>query len=185
MRFVHSRGFIHLDLKPDNILLDWDWNVRIADFGQSISLTNPDIPTVIHPNTRDGVLFMDSYYLSPECYDDRYSQMSDVFTFGLILYELLTGRPVFSKELTLNEIVFNVAVKHALPAIPEFVVPSARELITDCWAEEPGDRLSFDEMVDRLKEIKFKVMPNVNSWKISEFVKEIERWEDMNSVVRS
>jgi serine/threonine protein kinase len=180
MRFLHSRYFIHCDLKPDNILLDWNWNVRITDFGQSISLNNPEIPSVTHPNTRDGLLFMDSYYFAPECYDNSWSQRSDVFSFGMILYELLTGQPVFSKELTSIKIVYMVAVKYELPNIPEFVLPSARELIKDCWAEEPGDRFSFDEIVDRLKEMKFKVMRNVNSSKISEFVKEIEEWEARN-----
>jgi serine/threonine protein kinase len=183
MRFIHSRGFIHFDLKPDNILLDWDWNVRIADFGQSISLTNPEIPSVTHPNVINGMPFVDSYYFAPECHYNSYSQMSDVFSFGLILYELLTGQPVFSKELMPIQIVFMVAVKHELPDIPEFVLPSARQLITDCWAEEPGDRPPFDEIVDRLKEMKFKVMPNVNSWKLKEFVKEIEGWESQNSAV--
>jgi serine/threonine protein kinase len=183
MRFLHSRGFIHFDLKPDSVLLDWNWNVRIADFGQSISLNNPEIPSMTHPNVNDWGLFIDSYYLAPECYDNHYSQMSDVFSFGLILYELLTGQPVFPKELTPLEIAFKVGVKYKLPDIPMFLLPSARELITDCWAEEPGDRLSFDEIVDRLKEMKFKVMPNVNSWKLSAFVKEIEGWESQNSDV--
>jgi serine/threonine protein kinase len=183
MRFLHSRGFVHCDLKPDNILLDWDWNVRIADFGQSISLNNPEIPSVTHSEVMDGMLFVGSYYLAPECYDNDYSQMSDVFSFGLILYELLTGQPVFSKEMTSHEIVFKVVVKHELPDIPKFVLPSARELIMECWAEEPGDRLSFDEIVDRLKEIKFKVMRNVNSSKLMTFVKEIEEWEARNATI--
>jgi serine/threonine protein kinase len=183
MRFLHSRGFIHLDLKPDNILLDWNWNVRIADFGQSKSLTNPEIPSRIHPNMRDGVWFIDSYYCAPECYDNSCSQRSDVFSFGMILYELLTGQPVFSKELRHRETAFLVAIKHKLPDIPEFVLPSARELITECWAEEPGDRLSFDEIVGRLKKMKFKVMRNVNSSKLSAFVKEIEEWEAVNAAV--
>jgi serine/threonine protein kinase len=183
MRFLHSRGFIHIDLKPDNILLDWDWNVRIADFGQSISLTNPDIPSVTHPNGRGGMFFMDSYYFAPECYDNSHSQRSDVFSFGLILYELLTGQPAFPNELTVLQIAFMVAVKHELPDIPEFILPSTRELITECWAEEPGDRPSFDEIVDRLKEMKFKVMPNVNSSKLSAFDKEIEEWESHNPAV--
>jgi serine/threonine protein kinase len=74
MRFLHSRGFIHFDLKPDNILLDWDWNVRIADFGQSISLNNPEIPSLIHPKAIDGGLLFDSHYFAPECYNNSYSQ---------------------------------------------------------------------------------------------------------------
>jgi hypothetical protein len=74
-------------------------------------------------------------------------------------------------------------VKHKRPDIPKFILPSARELITDCWAEEPGDRPDFEEIVDRLKEMKFKVMRNVNSSKIWAFVKEIEEWESQNSVI--
>jgi hypothetical protein len=127
---------------------------------------------------------MDSYYFAPECYDNRCSQMSDVFSFGLILYEVLTGQPVFSKELMPIQIACMVAVNHELPDIPKFILPFAREHITDCWAKEPGDRPSFDELVDRLKEMKFKVMPNVSSWNLSAFVKGIEEWEAVNSVVQ-
>jgi hypothetical protein len=130
---------------------------------------------VTHPNAINGMPFVDSHYFAPECFDNRHSQRRDVFSFGLILYELLTGQPVISNKLTLNEIAFKVAVKHELPDIPKFVFRSARELITDCWAEEPNDRPSFNEIVDRLKEIKFKVMLNVNSWKLSAFIKEIGR----------
>jgi hypothetical protein len=57
------------------------------------------------------------------------------------------------------------ARKHELLDIRKFVLPSARELIMDCWTEEPADRL---------KEIRFKVMRNVNSTKLSAFVEEIE-----------
>jgi hypothetical protein len=76
-----------------------------------------------------------------------------------------------------------MVVNPKLPDIPKFVLPSARQLITECWAEKPGDRPSFDEIVDRLKEMKFKVMRNVNSLKISAFVKEIEEWESQNLAV--
>jgi hypothetical protein len=70
-----------------------------------------------------------------------------------------------------------------MPDIPTFVLPSARELITDCWAEDPADRPSFEEIVDRLKQMKFKVMPNVNSLKLAAFVEAIERQETLNSAV--
>jgi serine/threonine protein kinase len=62
--------------------------------------------------------------------------MSNIFSLGLILYELLTGQPIFSKELTLYNIAFKVAVKYELPEIPRFVLPSPCELITECW-EDP------------------------------------------------
>jgi hypothetical protein len=76
-----------------------------------------------------------------------------------------------------------VAIKHALPDIPKSVLPSARELITDCWAEKPGDRPSFDEIVDRLKQMAFKVMPKFKAAKVSTFVKDIEEWESHNPAV--
>jgi serine/threonine protein kinase len=161
-----------------------DWNVRIADFGQRISLNYVQIPSLVHPKAIGGMSFVDSSYLAPECYDNNCSQMSDVFSFGLILYELLTGQPVFSKELTRNQIMFKVAVKYALPDIPEFVLPSVRDLITECWAEKPHHRIHFDDIVDRLKEIKFKVLPNVNSSKLSAFVKQIEGLESHNPTVQ-
>jgi serine/threonine protein kinase len=50
MRFVHSKGVIHGDLKTDNILLDWDWKVRITHFGQSDSPDLPSFPVIWHPN---------------------------------------------------------------------------------------------------------------------------------------
>jgi hypothetical protein len=69
------------------------------------------------------------------------------------------------------------------PVIPDFVLPSARDLITDCWVQEPDERPSFEEIVDRLVNMKFKLIRNVNSPKIMAFVKEIDEWEARNSTV--
>jgi serine/threonine protein kinase len=177
MRFVHSRNIIHRDLKPDNILLDWDWRVRIADFGQSISLDNPAIPSLTHPNAIASWPSIDSRYLAPECYNNEYFQESDVFSFGLIAYELLTGQSAFRKDLTKPQIAFILVMTEERPEIPKFVLPSAGKLITECWAKEPGDRPSFEDIVDRLAKMKFKILPNVNSAKISAFFREIQEWE--------
>jgi isochorismate hydrolase len=57
------------------------------------------------------------------------------------------------------------------------VLPAARALITDCWAPESDDRPTFEEIVDRLHEMEFKVTANVNSAKLTAFVEEIEEWE--------
>jgi hypothetical protein len=73
-------------------------------------------------------------------------------------------------------------VKDEHPKIPESVLPSAVELITDCWAKDPDSRPSFEEIVDWLAEMKFKVIGNVNSLKFFDFVKTIDEFEGRNSV---
>jgi serine/threonine-protein kinase len=108
MRYLHSRNIIHCALTPDNILLDWDWNFRIADFGHNISPDNPNPPSMVQFDADIKWPFGDFRYLAPECYELQYFQESDVFSFGIILYELLTGQSAFSKELTPYQIAFKV-----------------------------------------------------------------------------
>jgi serine/threonine protein kinase len=178
MRFVHSRGLIHRDLKPENILLDWDWTVRIADFGHSIWSNESRHYSLIARDMEFKCPSIDPYYLAPECYQHgRHLQASDVFSFGLILYELLAGRPAFPNGLTHNQVAFKIAVENERPDIPGFVLRSGRELITECWAKEPGHRPTFDEIVDRLVSVNFKLIRNVNSSKIVQFFERIEKKE--------
>jgi serine/threonine protein kinase len=91
MRSIHSRDSILRDLRPENMLLDWDWNVRIADFGHNISPDNPQPPSFFDVNPTGKWPSVDSLYLAPECYESSYFQESDMFSFGLILYQILTG----------------------------------------------------------------------------------------------
>jgi serine/threonine protein kinase len=174
MRYLHSHNVIHRDLNPNNILLDWDWNVRLADFGHSTSPDQPKTPSRCAASAGDDYPSMDSHYLAPECYYNRCIPESDVFSFGLILYELLVGHPPFQEDLNQYQIAYILAVDKELPEIPKFIHAPARELITDCWAINPAERPSFEEIVDRLKEMKFKVTENVNSRKLSRFVERIE-----------
>jgi TPR repeat protein len=175
MRFVHSRGAIHRDLTPANILLDWDWAVRIADFGRS------DFPATADSSKVPPII--DCRYLAPECYERRFLDASDVFAFGLILFELVVGRPAFSKGsrtgLDLG-IAKRVSVEGERPKIPDSVLPITGELITDCWAASPDDRPTFAAIVRRLVEMDFKITANVKSAKIRKFVNKIEEWEREN-----
>jgi hypothetical protein len=60
------------------------------------------------------------------------------------------------------------------------VAPPARALIADCWAQDPDDRPTFEEIVDRLAEMEFRVAAKVKSAKVAEFVTWIEEWEIEN-----
>jgi serine/threonine protein kinase len=73
MRYLHSQKVIHCDLNPDNILLDWDWNVRIGNFGHSISPDEPTISIPDNPYHNAHWAYVESCYLAPECYDNEYS----------------------------------------------------------------------------------------------------------------
>jgi serine/threonine protein kinase len=106
-----------------------------------------------------------------------------VFSFGLILYELLAGKFAFPKEWEGLKTGLKLVAKDERPEMPEFVLPSARELITDCWATEPDYRPSFEEIVDPLVAMKFNVIRNLNPQKLRAFVKEIEDWERRNTVI--
>jgi serine/threonine protein kinase len=88
-------GVIHRDLKLNNIFWDWDWNVRIAEFGDSTSPDNPDIQFLTDPDEEPSWPSLDASYLAAECSDDRYFPESDVLLFGLILNEFLVGQSVF------------------------------------------------------------------------------------------
>jgi serine/threonine protein kinase len=171
MRFLHSRSAVHRDLKPENILLDWDWNVRIADFGHSTAPATPERPSLTTCDAPPHWPSIDSCYLAPECYDCIFLPASDVFAFALILFEILAGSPVFSMSLRSYQIAFIVAVEDARPDIPDFVLPSARALIEDCWAADPDERPTFADIVDQLAEMKFKVTADVNPAKVVAFMK--------------
>jgi serine/threonine protein kinase len=72
-RFLHSCRLIHGDVKLDNMLWNWDWNLRPDDVGQGISLTNSGIPSLTHVEAMHAMLFADSQDLAPECSDNRNS----------------------------------------------------------------------------------------------------------------
>jgi serine/threonine protein kinase len=169
MRFVHSRGAIHHGLCPANVLLAWDWSVRIADFARSSSFEAQPLP-------RDEWHSPNLRCFAPECHDRNCGRASDVFSFALILFEILVGRPPLPESLNHWQIAWRI-VRDERPEIPEFVRLPARALIEDCWAIDPDDRPTFDEIVDRLAEMQFKVTADVKSANVVKFVRRIEELE--------
>jgi hypothetical protein len=111
MRFMHSRGFIHQDLKPSNILLNDKWRVLLADFGSSRNKSTDVTPTVA------GTV----QYAAPEMFEEdaTLTRKVDVYSFGLILYELLVGCPVFADDEPPFAIIRQKRTGYTPPIKPE------------------------------------------------------------------
>jgi hypothetical protein len=83
----------------------------------------------------------------------------------LILYELVVGKSPFSKNLKQPAVTKLLILEDARPDIPDFVLPEVGKLIRDCWATNPDDRPSFNQILRRLERMNFKLTANANSSK--------------------
>jgi serine/threonine protein kinase len=182
MQYLHSRRFIHCDLKPESILLDWDWIVHVGDFSHAVSLDELQQPPSEESGKSNFSYSLTACYAAPEAHHNVYTSKSDVFSFALILYELLTKKSGFSKDLTAPQVMKKVVIGKIRPEIPDFVLPNVRRLIIDCWADDHDDRPSFASILDRLKQMKFEITPEVNSSRVQKFVSEIEHYETLLEV---
>jgi serine/threonine protein kinase len=169
MKYVHSRGIVHRDLKPSNILIDNEAHrVHICDFGSS-RLFSPDSTLTQQIGTPQ--------YMAPEMYesDERseYDFKVDAFPFGLILYELLTGKPVFGLDLTSYQIMHKALIEPR-PNIPAPIPAFVKSIIRSCWSSDPAARFSFSEIFGILEENEFRICHGVDSAQVRLFIKSIE-----------
>jgi serine/threonine protein kinase len=171
MRFIHSRSFVHRDLKPSNILLNENGHSLIADFGSNLDermdrTASPDSGTL--------------YYAAPEQFvDGEATNKVDVFSFGLILCEILTGRRVFHEDFSAREIV-QAITKGRMPAIPDRVSGSMRTLILKCWSLNPSYRPSFDDILREFEALHFDIAPDANCFDVRSYVLGVLDWEQMS-----
>jgi serine/threonine protein kinase/Flp pilus assembly protein TadD len=132
---AHSMGIVHRDLKPQNIMVDEGGNVRIMDFGIARSLATKGI-------TGAGVMIGTPEYMSPEQVEGKpVDQRSDIYSLGIILYEMVTGRVPFEGDTP-----FTVGVKHKSepPRDPKELNPQIpadfSALVLRCLAKDKESR---------------------------------------------
>jgi serine/threonine protein kinase len=171
MRFVHSQGFIHRDLKPSNILINEDGHALISDFGttrpvEADHTATPDVGTV--------------QYAAPELFlEDQQiaTKRSDIFSFGLVLYEILVGCPVFpSSEYAFP--VMRKLLKGDMPPIPDRVGNLMQGLIGRCWSLDPEKRPTFDDILNEFEVSQFAILPGASPDTIKEYFCSVKAWED-------
>jgi serine/threonine protein kinase len=163
MKYLHSEGFIHRDLKPDSILLDEDGRVRITDFGLSQILESVLVKKPAESHC----------YVAPELKTGTYDEKVDVYSFGLMLYEICTG-DAFLSDLKPGADVLVKLESGWRPEIASCLPDVTKRLIKRCWAANCSERPSFAEIWDILKGCEFEVIKDVKGADVRSFVKWVE-----------
>ena len=146
---AHERGIVHRDLKPANIKVTPDGTIKVLDFGLAKAL-NPDSsnasanlthsPTL--GQTGDGALLGTAPYMSPEQARGRsVDKRADIWAFGCVLYEMLTGRAPFARDTISDTIAAILEREPDWTALPTAVPMTVRRLLERCLAKDLKGRL--------------------------------------------
>ncbi|XP_062116296.1 serine/threonine/tyrosine-protein kinase HT1-like [Humulus lupulus] len=142
MKYLHSQGILHRDLKSENLLLDEDMCVKVADFGISC----------LETQCGSAKGFTGTYrWMAPEMIQEKHhTKKVDVYSFGIVLWELLTALTPF-ENMTPEQAAFAVSQKNARPPLPSACPMAFSHLVNRCWSSNPDKRPHFDEIVSILE----------------------------------
>nr|GMD38336.1 integrin-linked protein kinase 1-like [Ipomoea batatas] len=167
MNYLHEHkpeAIIHRDLEPSNILRDDSGHLKVADFGLSKLMRFTKSIKEDKPLTSQETSWR---YVAPEVLkNEEYDTMVDVFSFALILQEMIEGCPPFPTKQEVD-----VAKAYAANERPPFRAPvklyahGLRELIEDCWSENPARRPTFRLIISKLEEIN-QILTRARRWKV-------------------
>ncbi len=144
---AHRLGVVHRDLKPQNIMIDKQGSARIMDFGIARSLESDG-------TTRPGVMIGTPEYMSPEQTEFReVDARSDIYSLGIILFEMLTGRPPFEGETPISVAMKHKSQKPPHPAKFNAQIPAhLSQIILTCLEKDREHRYqSADQLLAELK----------------------------------
>jgi serine/threonine-protein kinase len=146
-RYAHKHGIVHRDLKPHNVILDEEGRIKVTDFGIARAVASE--------MTETGAVMGTAHYLSPEqAQGQAVDARSDLYSIGVILYELLTGRVPFDAESAVSIAVRHVSEPPTPPSQINPAVPPALEAVTlRALAKRPEDRFQdADAFIAALQE---------------------------------
>ncbi|TYI91169.1 hypothetical protein E1A91_D03G173100v1 [Gossypium mustelinum] len=144
MNYLHHRNppIVHRDLKSSNLLVDRNWNVKVGDFGLSRWKNGTFLTTKSGRGTPQ--------WMAPEVLRNEPSnEKSDVFSFGVILWELMTVSIPWN-NLNSLQVVGVVGFMDRRLELPEGLDPQIESIIRDCWQSNPENRPSFEDIINRM-----------------------------------
>ena len=134
LREAHGQGIVHRDLKPENVMVDPAGNVKVMDFGIALSTALPSGHT--------GTIVGTPAYMAPEQAEGRrVDARADIYALGLLLYEMLTGKPTFSGDTPVTVALKQVRESPPPPRQLEPAIPvHVEEAVLRCLAKDPALR---------------------------------------------
>jgi len=151
LEYAHERGVIHRDLKPANIKITADGAPKVLDFGLAKALdddpnaSSSDMtksPTLTSAGTVAGVILGTAAYMSPEQAKGKaVDRRADIFSFGVVFFEMLAGRQAFRGETVSETLASVMKDEPDWSALPSSTPPVVRDLVRRCLLKDPKQRL--------------------------------------------
>ena len=145
---AHERGIVHRDLKPANVKVRPDGTVKVLDFGlakavDAAAQSDPSFsPTMTHAATQAGLILGTAAYMSPEqARGKAVDKRADIWAFGVVLWEMLTGRRLFGGETVSDVMAGVLRAEIDLGGLPEGTPTAIRRLLGRCLERDPRNRL--------------------------------------------